>query len=372
MGELFRLVRRHTGASQTRIAIAVSAAQSDVSQYMSDQRLVRDIGVLERIAAGLHMPDRLRRRFGLAPAEDSEAETPLAPDPALEELHERLSAGAAIDSELVTLLDTQTDHLRKLDRRLGAPVVHAQLREHVATVTTLWSHAVLERQRQPVAAVLADAATLAGWQSLDLGDLAEAWRFHELARAASKELWSPELLSHAMAQQAYILIDAGHRNLALELAEEARAIARPSVAPLLGAWLLGVVGEARAETGDGGGSRRAFDEAAAVLDALPETEEIPYLSLDPAHLARWRGNALVKLGDAAAVGHLNEALAEMGGEFSRARTSLLTDLAYAHHAGGRTEDARTQIGNARALASKIGSRRQVRRIDQLDGLLRSA
>jgi len=67
IASLFRLVRQHTGASQTRIGIATGLAQGTVCLIMKGGRLVTAIDVLERIAGGLAMPDEARLRLGLAP-----------------------------------------------------------------------------------------------------------------------------------------------------------------------------------------------------------------------------------------------------------------------------------------------------------------
>jgi tetratricopeptide (TPR) repeat protein len=81
IGALFRLLRQHTGASQTRIGIAVGMPQSQVSLIMSTgprRRQVTAHDVLTRIADGLRMPDQARRHLGLAPViapPDGPAET---------------------------------------------------------------------------------------------------------------------------------------------------------------------------------------------------------------------------------------------------------------------------------------------------------
>jgi transcriptional regulator with XRE-family HTH domain len=72
IGTVFRLLRQHAGASQTRIGIAVGMPQSQVSVIMSTgrkQRQVTSLDVLARIADGLDMPAAARRRLGLAAIE---------------------------------------------------------------------------------------------------------------------------------------------------------------------------------------------------------------------------------------------------------------------------------------------------------------
>ncbi|MGH3926860.1 MAG: helix-turn-helix domain-containing protein, partial [Pseudonocardiaceae bacterium] len=67
IGALFRLLSRHTGASQTRIGTATGMSQGTVCLIMNDSRVVSAIDVLERVADGLGMPDEARLRLGLAP-----------------------------------------------------------------------------------------------------------------------------------------------------------------------------------------------------------------------------------------------------------------------------------------------------------------
>ncbi len=67
IGALFRLLSKHTGASQTRIGTATGQSQGAVCLIMNGSRVVSAIDVLERIADGLAMPDQARLRLGLAP-----------------------------------------------------------------------------------------------------------------------------------------------------------------------------------------------------------------------------------------------------------------------------------------------------------------
>ncbi|MGH3886220.1 MAG: helix-turn-helix domain-containing protein [Pseudonocardiaceae bacterium] len=66
-GELFRLLSKHLGASQTRIGTATGLSQGTVCVIMNGSRQVHTFDVVERIADGLTMPDAARVRLGLAP-----------------------------------------------------------------------------------------------------------------------------------------------------------------------------------------------------------------------------------------------------------------------------------------------------------------
>jgi len=166
----------------------------------------------------------LREVYGLNDADLGLVEE-IAVLPALtapNELQDRLAASTAVDAELVSLLQAQTDTVRQLDRRLGAPVLLEQMRGHIAGLVDLLRHAVLAKERKPVAAVLADAAALAGWQSLDVGAHRQAWDYYETAKAAAREAGCSTLLAHAMGEQAYALLDLGDAASGCALLTEAQ------------------------------------------------------------------------------------------------------------------------------------------------------
>lgn len=67
IGRLFALLNLHTEASQTQIGIACGFSQGKVSLIMRGIAKVEELGVFERIADGLSMPDAARMLLGLAP-----------------------------------------------------------------------------------------------------------------------------------------------------------------------------------------------------------------------------------------------------------------------------------------------------------------
>lgn len=67
IGALLRAVQQHTGASQSRIAVAVGMLQGRVSEILRGSRTVTSLEAIERLAAGLTMPDHARMSLGLAP-----------------------------------------------------------------------------------------------------------------------------------------------------------------------------------------------------------------------------------------------------------------------------------------------------------------
>ncbi|GAA4808418.1 hypothetical protein GCM10023200_52750 [Actinomycetospora chlora] len=272
------------------------------------------------------------------------------------------AAGPGSGAEYALRLDA----VRVLDRQLGAPAALDQLRALSTSVEALLKHAVLPTARRPMAGVLADAASLAGWQALDTGDLDQAWSMHLTAQHAAREAEDHPALAHAMAQQAYVLLDVGRKGDALALAVAAKDAVRAGAPDVLMAWLHAVEGEMAAACGDELGARRAMDLAAAVVpDEGSDSDPLPYISLDASHLARWRGNVVARLGDVQATEDLFAALEGMDPTFTRAGASLRCDLAASMLAQHDQREARKHAADGRVLARKAGSVRQRRRLDAL-------
>lgn len=290
-------------------------------------------------------------------------------DDHLEELRMRLLNAAAVDGTTIALLATQADHIREIDRSLGARVAKPQLHGYLDAIKELRSFGISPNQREPLARLYADAATLAGWQCLDLGEPDRAWLYYEAAKDAAREADHSGALAHALAEQAYVLVELGELASALHLADHARSIAGTAVPTLLRCWLEAVVGELHAAMGEETDTRRAFDAAERLLQADLHDPELPYVILSDVHLARWRGNARARLGDAAATDDLRHAAYGMDASFTRARAGLHVDLASALVAGGRQGEAKAELRQAKTLAARVGSARQRRRVRRLESAL---
>ncbi|MGH3837262.1 MAG: hypothetical protein ACRDSF_16410 [Pseudonocardiaceae bacterium] len=133
----------------------------------------------------------------------------------------------------------------------------------------------------------------------------------------------------------------------------------------LQAWLAAAHGETLAAAGHADDARRAFDTAIGLLPADPIDPALPFLFLADAHLDRWRGHALARVGAPEATDQLTTALARLPTDFVRARTGLLVDLAYAHAAAGDRDAALAHAQQARRLAAQIKSDRHQRRLSRL-------
>lgn len=348
-----------------RAAGTLRVTQASLKVYVSEwENGKRSIGADYRAV--------LRGIFGLTDAELFDDDSPgvdLAD--AYTELAQRITLAESIDHRMAETLAQQTELLRTMDRQLGAPAIAEQMRAHLKALDDALAYAVLPRARQPVARVLSSASTLAGWQALDVGAIDRAWRHYETARRAAEEAGSRPLLAHAMGEQAYVLVDLGHLELAVELIRAAVSTADGKSPARLMAWLRSAEAEVCALAGIGRDGQAALELAAAVLPdgASERDDDVPGVFLNGAHFSRWRGNVLALLGDDDAIGDLNAALERMDGTFARAAGGLRIGLAQAHFARDEITEAQHQAQQARLLVNRTGSLRQRRRLDRLAGLL---
>jgi tetratricopeptide (TPR) repeat protein len=241
------------------------------------------------------------------------------------------------------------------------------MQAHLTTLSEALAFAVLPTARRPVARALAGAATLAAWQALDVGAADRAWRHYEMAKNAARDAGEPLYVAHATGEQAYVLLDAGRPELAVELVREARTADSSRLSPRLTAWLYAAEAEMCAHAGRPDECSRALDQASHILPPGEDArdEDIPSIFLNENHLARWRGNALALIGQDEALSQLRLVLDSMDSTFTRARSGVHCDLAQAHAFRGEYDEAAAQIKEARRLASRTGSVRHRRRIDRI-------
>ncbi|PLW72252.1 XRE family transcriptional regulator [Streptomyces sp. SCUT-3] len=377
MSEKLRQARKARGWSQERLVREIErharqhvldvASTASLRVYVSEWENGRRT-VSSRYAAVL------RALLGMTDRElFKEEPRPLAAAPVdgYEELISRVDSARSVSLTMVDTFMNQTELLRSMDRQMGAASLVDQMAGHLAALEEALTFAVLPGTRRPIARALAGAATLAAWQALDAGAVDRAWRNYELGKRAAQEADEPMYLAHAKGEQAYVLADAGRPELGVELIRDARQAGGTRLSPRLTAWLYAAEAELCARAGRPDECRQALDAAAAVLPGGEEARDsdMPSIFLNRAHLARWRGNALVLLGNDDAVTASYDALAAMDPTFVRAASGLRCDLAQAHLVRGEHEEARTHLQQARLLANRTGSVRHRRRIEQLTGEL---
>ncbi|MFG1708698.1 XRE family transcriptional regulator [Nonomuraea sp. M3C6] len=363
---LFALAAKY-GASQVRIGTATGLGQPRVNKILHGGGTIKELAVIERIATGLRLPDHARMLLGLAPLDIA------SPTGDREEEHEeqtselltRLDAAASIDPTTVMILHTDTNNLRFLDRKLGGPAIADKMRAQINQIERAHRHAIRHGIRAQLAHLLAETTSLAGWQAINTLALNDAWTHYEHAKAAAYEAEDPSLLAYVSGEQAYVLTELGRPAEATALIQHVHAQHHVRLPARLRTWLSLAEADAAAILGDEPTCRRALDQAAALLPEGDADPDMPYVFINAHHLARWRGNCLVRFGDPATADDLRSALAGMDGTHNRAESGVRCDLGHALLAAGDPEAAQPHIHRAQQLATMTGSRRQRRRIDEL-------
>jgi tetratricopeptide (TPR) repeat protein len=349
--EVIRMLRRRADALAVPLMSAASL-KTKLSRWENGheavsapyQRLFRDVY------------GRTNEELGFPPEqEDDEAD----------ELRARLAVARVVDAEMIERFRRQVEEARHVDRAFGGVTLLDQLRSLIKQFEGLLSFSTMHGHREALAGVLTEASALAGWEALDRNAFSQAWEHHERAKSAAREAGSRSLLAHATAQQAFILIDLGEIRGAVELLAGARATANGVAPSLLQSWLAAAHGEGLAAAGERDEALRAFDAADSLVPSDPVDPALPFLFLGGAHLDRWRGNALARLGEPDAINQLSHSLPRLPNEFVRARTGMLVDLAFAYAAAGDRDAALSYARQAKRLASQIKSDRQRRRISGL-------
>ncbi|MFF3730972.1 XRE family transcriptional regulator [Streptomyces sp. NPDC002476] len=388
-GTIFTLVRR-AGIYPSRVARLCEMTPSRVSEVIAGKRTLTQIGVIERVADGLGIPGSM---LGLAARTWESSNNPVVQDlaaadmthrpaslqlpqqmviPADDEgdealgLRRELMAATSADSTVAALYSTQVDTMRQLDRQIGAERLLPQLQEQISQMEKLLRFGTAAGAREALAAALTEAATLAGWQALDLGRYKVAWSLHETAKVAAREAGSPALLAHATAQQAYVLLDLRQPAEAVQLVRFAREQGGSSMPPLVESWLFAAEAETHAAAQDEVACRLGLERAEAVRPTDPSDPTLPFLFLAGAHLDRWRGNCLATLGVDEALEDLTASLSSMElSGFTRAEAGVRCDLAVVLARKGEFAEAQKQAVRAQDLAALASSVRQRRRIAQV-------
>ena len=156
--------------------------------------------------------------------------------------------------------------IRRLDRQLGAIVVRDELNAKIRQVQRLAAHSLAPGTREPLAGLLSEMHTLAGWQALDLGDM-----IRRLATLRTLPVRSRPIRLHParIARCRRTSIRPHRRRSDPRRGRPTRRCPAPRRHQphhrVLRAWLAAAHGEALAAHGDRTASLHAFDRAAELL-----------------------------------------------------------------------------------------------------------
>lgn len=280
-----RMARERRGWSQSRLIgeLRRSARLHGIS-LMSDSSLRVALSRWEnnRVSPSPEYEDLLGLALGVSLSETQPAREARSTRPT-----GRLSLA------VVTAQAPVLEALRRSDRLGCASITNPQLTAYALTLRTLLRARTGPLEAQlGAAALLADAEALIGWQLLDLGQPTAALANYRRAEESALRSEDPHLIAHARAGQAIAYLDLDRPGEAHQLMASTRDQAIPKVTPLFQAWLHAAVAETAAATGS---QQECKDALAAADEALPGSNdhypELPYVTLDRAHLQRWAGHS---------------------------------------------------------------------------------
>jgi transcriptional regulator with XRE-family HTH domain len=382
VGMLFRLLRRHTGASQTQLGIAVGLEQGYVSRVIGGRKVMA-IDVLERIADGCGMPDEARLAMGLAPCREpvdastagiaGGADAPpvgswqgavgravefwrgdverrdvlrygafSAAGYTLPALHWFTSEGAlpqaragrrAVGQPDVDMIREMTGTLRQLDNQYGGGRTRITTARYLDDeIAPLLREGRFDEQTgRALFSAAAETSQLAGWMAYDTGEHAVAQRYliHalDLARTAGDHPLGAEILA-AMSHQATYLGDAA---TAIDLARAAGRTAQQAGVRVLVAEAAVMEAHGHARRGDGRACAASLSRAEQALDRAHRSRDPQWISyFDTAYMSAKFGHCFRELGQAKHAEHFAVQSLRMDSRYVRGRTFNLLLLATAY------------------------------------------
>jgi tetratricopeptide (TPR) repeat protein len=212
---------------------------------------------------------------------------------------------------------------------------------------------------------MGEAAVLAGRLSFwDVRDSAGAARYFELARRAAEEAEDRVLGAYALAFIAEFTTYLGRPGESLGYVEAARN-SRAVLPPRVNAWVAAVEAEARAYLAEGHETRVALDKAHAAMALVTRDDHEPAWIdfFDEGRLGGYAGVCLVRLGDAPnAVEVLERANRATNPSFTKYRSEIASDLAWARVQQGQVEESCRLLALTFELAHPVGYKEGLHRL----------
>jgi tetratricopeptide (TPR) repeat protein len=256
-----------------------------------------------------------------------------------------------------------TFHLEQLRRRAPGDYLLRLVASHIDFMR---SHlATTPAKSRRLLSAMGEAAVLAGRLSFwDVRDSAGAARYFELARRAAEEADDRVLGAYALAFIGEFTTYLGRPRESLGYIEAARS-SRDVLPPRVNSWVAAVEAEARAFMAEGHGTRTALDQAHAAMDlATARDEEPAWIDFfDEGRLGGYEGVCLVRLGDASnAVDVLQKATGATNPSFTKYRSEIASDLAWARVQQGQIEESCRLLALTFELANPVGYKEGLHRL----------
>jgi transcriptional regulator with XRE-family HTH domain len=375
LGGLLRIVRRHAGVSQSRIAAATGMSQPQVSGYERGRRRATSMQVWERAADGLGMPDVARATLGVSgsrsPIPCSRTATTVTRATEEDEHMKRrkflahaatVTVGAflphpellstvgdpgpsplpaRVGATDVAQVEAVTRTLRALDYQYGGGACRDAVLAQLSRTRLLLEADSSDNVRNDLMAAVADLHNLAGWTDFDCG-IYESARFNltkalEFAKAAAR----PSLMANVLYRMGRVQLHHGWPDDGLKLLQLGQIAAQDSGCARTVAMLCASEALAYADLGDApqvvSSLGRAKDELARANTSAPgswvqffgEAEMVAMSGVAHAALARRDRRHC-----APAIEALTQSISSRGAEMARSQVFELTALATTHLRNG--------------------------------------
>jgi transcriptional regulator with XRE-family HTH domain len=289
-----------------------------------------------------------------------------------ERLIHALQRPTAVDSKLVTDVETLTAGLHVLEGRVPARNLLAQESVHHDRLAELLQGSATETLRQRLICTAGDSAVLGAWMAWDMGDRAGAFRLFETAITAAREGADPALRACILAYGSYGASADGDPRRARDLLEVAGRCVDGVGFPATFAWIACRQAEETAALGEVTDALRLLDRGlASFTDAAPEGERVWTRFLDATRVRGFAISTYARVGDAqSALRIAQEVLAALDPEHVKKRAIVLASSAEVHLQQGNLDEAMDLAGGALAAALEAESTWGFEGLKRLRPLLR--
>jgi transcriptional regulator with XRE-family HTH domain len=282
------------------------------------------------------------------------------------------ASGRRVGPSLAAELERRVVELRHLDDLVSGvdllPVVCKELSDAERVID---EGSFAEETHRRLLTVVGELAQLAGWVASDAGHYVEAQRVYLSGVLAAQAAGDDVLAAQLLSSLSYQFANVGNPADAALLARSAVKGAGTAT-PVVRALLLERLAWASARARDGEAARRALDDVDDSYERRsPDIDEPEWVYwLDRREIDVMAGRCLIELGDpVAAEPLLSSAIDAYTPEHAREVALYRTWLAESYARAGVFDAARYVLGKAETAASKLGSARLDRRVDDVARML---
>lgn len=274
----------------------------------------------------------------------------------------------ASDGGSAATLRMVTGGYRRLDgttpsRQLVKPVL-----EHLQLTQALAQSVEEHDQRNRLAAVGSEVASLAGWLSWDMGDYGSARTWYGSAIKSARRAGNPLLAAYQLGSLAQFEAHAGNASDGVLLVRAARKALGERPPVIAEAWLMSIEALCHAAAGDARGTDVSLKEAARLAGrVVGESTPWPWVfTFNESKVAATRVACGAKLGRADWISSAQDSVAAvLSSGHDKQRALLILDVASGHLASGRIDGAFALATGALETGVKYRSGRIVERARSL-------